>query len=66
MAGEVADGIHVHPMHSMHYITNRLLPGVAEGAKRAGRDPKDVDLIIYATLSHLSDTVFDLIMNGPT
>jgi probable F420-dependent oxidoreductase len=46
VAGEVADGIHVHPMHSMHYIKNRLLPGVAEGARRAGRDPKDVDLII--------------------
>ena len=46
VAGEVADGVHVHPMHSMHYIKNRLLPGVAEGAKRAGRDAKDVDLIV--------------------
>jgi len=46
VAGEVADGVHVHPMHSMHYIKNRLLPGVTEGAKRAGRDPKDVDLIV--------------------
>jgi len=50
VAGEVADGIHVHPMHSMHYIKNRLLPGVAEGAARAnngaGRNPKDVDLIV--------------------
>jgi probable F420-dependent oxidoreductase len=50
VAGEVADGIHVHPMHSMHYIKNRLLPGVAEGARRAnngaGRNPKDVDLIV--------------------
>ena len=39
VAGEVADGVHVHPMHSMHYIKNRLLPGLAEGAARAGRDP---------------------------
>ncbi len=46
VAGEVADGVHVHPMHSMHYINNRLLPGVAEGARRAGRDPKAIDLII--------------------
>jgi probable F420-dependent oxidoreductase len=46
VAGEVADGIHVHPMHSMHYIRNRLLPGVAEGAARAGRDPSQVDLIV--------------------
>ena len=46
VAGEVADGVHVHPMHSMHYISNRLLPGVAEGARRAGRAPSAIDLII--------------------
>ncbi|CAN5485675.1 LLM class F420-dependent oxidoreductase [soil metagenome] len=46
VAGEVADGVHVHPMHSMHYINNRLLPGVAEGARRGGRDPSAIDLII--------------------
>jgi probable F420-dependent oxidoreductase len=46
VAGEVADGIHVHPMHSMHYIKNRLLPGLAEGAARAGRDPATIDKII--------------------
>jgi len=46
VAGEVADGIHVHPLHSMHYIEHRLLPAVAEGAARAGRDPGEVDLIV--------------------
>lgn len=46
MAGEVADGIHVHPFHSVPYLTNRLLPAVAEGAGRAGRSPAEVDLII--------------------
>lgn len=45
-AGEVADGIHVHPFHSMPYIEQRLLPAVAEGAARAGRDPSDIDLIV--------------------
>ncbi len=41
VAGEVADGVHVHPMHSMHYIKNRLLPGLAEGAAREwGRRPR--------------------------
>jgi len=44
--GEVADGVHVHPMHSMHYIKSRLLPGIAEGAARAGRDPATIDKII--------------------
>ncbi len=46
VAGEVADGIHVHPLHSMHYIENRLLPDVVKGAARTGRDAREVDLII--------------------
>jgi probable F420-dependent oxidoreductase len=46
MAGEVADGVHVHPFHSLAYVRNRLLPAVAEGARRAWRSPDDVDLIV--------------------
>jgi probable F420-dependent oxidoreductase len=46
MAGEVADGIHVHPFHSPHYIEHRLLPAVSNGAKTAGRAVSDVDLIV--------------------
>jgi len=45
-AGEVADGVHVHPLHSMPYITNRLLPAVAEGAANANRSVDEVDLIV--------------------
>ena len=46
MAGAEADGIHVHPLHSVHYLQTRLLPAVAEGAASAGRSPADVDLIV--------------------
>ena len=46
MAGEVADGIHVHPLHSLPYLQRRLLPAVAEGARRAWRDPAEVELIV--------------------
>jgi alkanesulfonate monooxygenase SsuD/methylene tetrahydromethanopterin reductase-like flavin-dependent oxidoreductase (luciferase family) len=46
MAGEVADGIHVHPFHSVPYLHDRLLPAVIEGTGRAGRDVSDVDLIV--------------------
>jgi len=46
MAGELCDGIHVHPMHSMPYIENRLQPAVAEGAAKAGRDVDQIDLIV--------------------
>ncbi|HIG41415.1 MAG: TIGR03617 family F420-dependent LLM class oxidoreductase [bacterium] len=46
VAGELCDGVHVHPMHSMHYINNRLLPEIEAGAARSGRSVDDIDLII--------------------
>jgi probable F420-dependent oxidoreductase len=46
MAGEVADGIHVHPLHSQQYLERRLIPSVRVGAERSGRDPADIDLLI--------------------
>jgi probable F420-dependent oxidoreductase len=46
MAGAVADGIHVHPFHSLHYLQRRLLPAVADGARRSWRSPDDVELIV--------------------
>ncbi|MEQ8693444.1 MAG: TIGR03617 family F420-dependent LLM class oxidoreductase [bacterium] len=46
VAGELADGVHVHPMHSVQYIQNRLLPNVSKGAERTGRALNDIDLIV--------------------
>jgi probable F420-dependent oxidoreductase len=48
MAGEVADGVHVHPLHSAHYLEHRLVPAVRTGAERAGRTLDDVDLLVPA------------------
>lgn len=44
VADEVADGVHVHPMHSMHYIESRLRPSLSKGAAKANRDPGAIDL----------------------
>jgi probable F420-dependent oxidoreductase len=44
-AGEVADGFHVHPLHSPGYLRDVARPAIAEGARAAGRDPAKVDLI---------------------
>jgi len=44
-AGEVADGIHVHPFHSRRYVDEVIVPNVAKGAQRAGRNPKVVKLV---------------------
>lgn len=45
-AGEVADGIHVHPFHSVPYLEQVLLPRTAEGAAKTNRNVDDVDLIV--------------------
>lgn len=44
-AGEVADGFHVHPLHSPGYLRDVVRPAIAEGARAAGRDPAKVELI---------------------
>ncbi len=46
MAGEIADGVHVHPLHSIAYLDEVLSPALADGAARANRDPADVDLLV--------------------
>ena len=59
VAGEVADGVHVHPMHSMDYVHRHLLPKVGEGLHKAGRSMDDVDLIfpVLAAPGNLSKYV---------
>lgn len=44
MIGEVADGMHVHPLNTVRYLDQVVRPAVAEGAARAGRDPGQVAL----------------------
>ena len=42
LAGEVGDGIDIHPFCSFRYVREVVLPAVYEGADRAGKDPKDL------------------------
>lgn len=46
MAGEVADGVHVHPLGEPGYLARHLVPNVAAGAARAGRSSSDVAVIV--------------------
>ena len=46
MAGEVADGVHVHPIGEPGYLRRHVLPGIAAGAASAGRSAADVDVIV--------------------
>jgi probable F420-dependent oxidoreductase len=49
MAGEVADGVHVHPIGEPGYLERHVVPGVAAGAARAGRDGRDIAVIVPVT-----------------
>jgi probable F420-dependent oxidoreductase len=46
MAGEVADGVHVHPLHSVPYLDHIALPELRDGTQRAGRDVEDLCLTV--------------------
>jgi len=46
MAGEVADGVHVHPLGEPGYLTRHVLPNVAAGVAKADRIESDIALII--------------------
>jgi len=49
MAGEVADGVHVHPIGEPGYLQRHVISGIAAGAARAGRDPDEVVVIVPVT-----------------
>ena len=44
LAGEICQGFHVHPFHSVAYINQIVRPQVALGAAKAGRTLQDVQL----------------------
>ncbi len=44
VAGEVCEGLHIHPLHTRKYLDEVLVPSVEKGARRAGRPPAEVEL----------------------
>jgi probable F420-dependent oxidoreductase len=38
LAGEVADGFHIHPLHTLRYLREVVLPEIGAGLKRSGRE----------------------------
>ncbi len=43
VAGEVADGVRLHPVCTPHFIDSEMKPAVAKGAARSDRDPSTVE-----------------------
>jgi len=48
MAGEVADGVHVHPLNHPTYLTETVLPNLAVGAERTHRSATELEVIVPA------------------
>jgi probable F420-dependent oxidoreductase len=48
LAGEVADGFHVHPYHTRRYLSEVVLPAIAEGAQKADRKREAIEIATMA------------------
>jgi probable F420-dependent oxidoreductase len=48
LAGELCEGFHAHPFNSPRYLKEVILPGIAEGAAKAGRNRNDISVAATA------------------
>ncbi len=48
LAGETADGFHVHPYHTRRYLEEVILPNIEAGAAKSGRSRSEVALAASA------------------
>jgi probable F420-dependent oxidoreductase len=48
LAGEVAQGFHTHPFHTREYLSEVVVPAIAEGAAKVGRSREDVQVVAHA------------------
>jgi probable F420-dependent oxidoreductase len=44
LAGRLGDGLHIHPLHTVRYLKEAMLPAVSRGLERAGRRREEVTL----------------------
>jgi probable F420-dependent oxidoreductase len=45
LAGELCDGLRLHPLSTVPYVNDVLLPAVEAGAKKAGRSMSDIEIV---------------------
>ena len=44
LVGELCDGIKLHPFNTPKYLREVIFPSIEKGAKKAGRDPKEIEI----------------------
>jgi probable F420-dependent oxidoreductase len=62
LAGECADGLHVHPLHSERYLREVMHPALRAGAEQAGRRPDRVD--VSASVFVVTDEAEDALVRA--
>ncbi len=61
VAGEVADGLLVHPVNSRRSLLELTLPALARGAGRTGRDPDELEVVcVTIVVTGRDEREFDL------
>jgi probable F420-dependent oxidoreductase len=55
VAGELADGLRVHPICTPHYIEQVILPAVRKGATRAARDLQGFEIAVKPLVATAPD-----------
>jgi len=55
LAGEVADGVRLHPVVTPKFIDEQVVPNLARGAARAGRDPSEVEICMKPLIGTAPD-----------
>ena len=63
MAGEVCDGLHVHPFNSAKYLREYVHPAVEEGLRQAGRSRADFTYVT-STFAVVGDTEEEIRQNA--
>jgi alkanesulfonate monooxygenase SsuD/methylene tetrahydromethanopterin reductase-like flavin-dependent oxidoreductase (luciferase family) len=59
MAGEIADGVHIHPLNTTTYLHHTVMPNLKQGAHDADRYVADLEIIVptFAAPGSTSDEV---------
>jgi len=44
VAGELCDGLHIHPLNSIEYLRKVIIPNIEKGLKKTGRNRSEIQL----------------------
>jgi len=57
LAGELCEGFHAHPFHSVRYLKEVLIPAIEEGALKERRQREDISVSVTAFVATTSEEI---------